>query len=252
MLSRMVWARLRAGMWIVLLCFALSSCGARELPQPVSSAADSIPKAADSVPTQVEAAADSATGMTRSTPAWLSEAAPVPKLSREEIIALAPAQIRLQDLSFTVPGTPPDTTGLKNKAKVRREWADALADFAGGHMEMVREHLVRAREFAPMVKDPDPLWPFRFRNLDAGALYSTAPPGEAKRIYGEIAELDREDVFDVGYQWVMAMDDLRLGNGKDAVIRLRFLSRSSLKVSMEARRVLSLLAPEAVGDSSDA
>jgi hypothetical protein len=216
------------------------------------SSADSIPKAGDSVPILARAADDSTTGMTRSTPAWLGEAAPLPKLSREEIIALAPARIRLEDLGFTVPATPPDTTGLKNKAKVRREWADALADFSGGHLEMAREHLAKARELAPQVKDPDPLWPFRFRNLDAAALYSTAPPGEAKRIYGEIAELDREDVFDVGYQWVMAMDDLRLGNGQDAVIRLRFLTRSPLKVSMEARRVLSLLAPEAVGDSSDA
>jgi hypothetical protein len=239
-------------MWMVLVCFSLSSCGSRESPRPVSSAADSVLKAADSVSIHVEAAADSTAGMTRSTPAWLGEAAPLPKLSREEIIALAPAQIRLQDLGFTVPGTPPDTTGLKNKAKVRREWADALADFAGGHMEMAREHLANAREFAPLVKDPDPLWPFRFRNLDAAALYSTASPGETKRIYGEIAEPEREDVFDVGYLWVMAMDDLRLGNGKDAVVRLRFLSRSPLKVSMEARKVLSLLAPEAVGDSSDA
>lgn len=175
-----------------------------------------------------------------------------PKLSREEIVALAPAEIRLQDLGFSPPGALPDTTGLKYKAKVRRKWAEALMEYRAGHLQGARDHLATARELAPLVKDPDPYWPFRFRNLDAGAIYSMAPPGEVKRIYGEIADPKRDDVFDVGYEWVMAMDDLRQGNGRDAIARLRFIARSQHKISMEARRVLGLLAPEAVEDSSDA
>ena len=233
-----------AGIWILLL--ACCSCGTRESAKPSSTASDSIS-------TSVDAPSDSTTGMTRSTPAWLAGAdAPAPKLSREQIIALAPPEIHLQDLGFSPPAALPDTTGLKNKAKVRRKWAEALMEYQSGHIPGVREHLAKARELAPLVKDPDPLWPFRFRNLDAGAMYSTASPGEAKRVYGEIAEPDRENVFDVGYVWVMAMDDLRQGNGRDAVVRLRFIGRSNFKISMEARRILAVLAPEAVEDSSDA
>ncbi|HET9888436.1 MAG TPA: hypothetical protein VFR10_13095 [bacterium] len=174
-----------------------------------------------------------------------------PKLSREEIIALAPQEIRLQDLGFSPPAVLPDTTGLKNKAKVQRKWAEALMDYHSGHIEAVRGHLAEAREFAPLVKDPDPLWPFRFRNLEVAAIYSTSPPGETRRTFGEIAEPDRENVFDVGYEWVMAMEDLRQGNGKEAVARLRFISRSPHKISMEARRILALLGADGMQDSTN-
>ena len=242
MRNRMTWSP----MWIPILSLVLSSCGARESPKPSSTASDSTAASA-------EAPADSATGMTRSTPAWLAGAdATEPKLSREQIVALAPAQIRLQDLGFSPPAALPDTTGLKYKAKVRRKWAEALMDYHTGHIQTVRDHLAQARELAPLVKDPDPLWPFRFRNLEAGAMYSTAPPGEVKRVYGEIADPKRDDVFDVGYEWVMAMDDLRQGNGRAAAARLHFVARSPHKVSMEARRILGVLAPEAVEDTSDA
>ena len=125
-------------------------------------------------------------------------------------------------------------------------------EYRAGHLQNVPAHLAEARKLAPMVKDPDEFWPFRFRNLEAGALYSTALPGETKRVFGEIAELDRDDIFDVGYEWVMAMDDLRQGNGRDAAVRLSFIARSPHKISMEALRILTLLAPEAVEDSSDA
>ena len=228
-----------------VLCLSLSACGSRETTKPSAAASDSTAMNAS-------AATDSTAGMTRSTPAWLaSNDTIVPKLSREEIMALAPKEIRLQDLGFSPPAALPDTTGLKNKAKVRRKWAEALTDYHSGHIEAVRGHLAQARELAPLVKDPDPLWPFRFRNLEAGAMYSIAPPGETRRTFGDIAEPDRENVFDVGYEWVMAMDDLRQGNGQEAAARLRLIARSPHKISMEARRVLALLAPEAVQDSTN-
>jgi hypothetical protein len=227
-----------------ILLLLLSSCTTREATKSSTAASDSTAMNAPAV-------MDS-TGMTRSTPAWLTSSdIAAPQLSREEIMALAPKEIRLQDLGFSPPPVLPDTTGLKNKAKVRRKWAEALMDYNSGHIEKVRSHLAEAREFAPLVKDPDPLWPFRFRNLEAGAIFSTSPPGETGRIFGEIAEPNRENVFDVGYEWVMAMDDLRQGNGKEAVARLRFISRSPHKISMEARRILALLAPEAMRDSTN-
>jgi hypothetical protein len=241
MRERIAWVG--TGMCIFLL--GSGSCATRESTKQSSAGADSIPK--------VAAAAESTLGMTRSTPEWLNDPrVPEPVMSREKIMALAPAEIRLEDMGFSPPAALPDTTGLKNKARVMREWVEALVDYKVGEYSSARDHLSRAREFAPLVKDPDPLWPFRFRNLDAGAIYSTEKPGEARRMYGEIAEPDRESVFDVGYEWVLAMDDLRQGNGRSAVARLRFIGRSPHRISLEARKVLFLLVPDESMDSSDA
>jgi hypothetical protein len=242
MRGRMAWL----GTSISILLLWSGSCATRESTKQSSSGADSIPKI-------VTGSADSALGMSRSTPEWLNDSrVPEPVMTREKIMALGPMAIRLEDMGFSAPSALPDTTGLKNKAKVMREWAEALVDYKAGEYPSARDHLARARELAPLVKDPDPLWPFRFRNLDAGAIYSTQGAGEVRKVYGEIAEPDRENVFDVGYEWVMAMDDLRQGNGRNAVARLRLIGRSPHRISLEAKKILFLLLPGESMESSDA
>jgi hypothetical protein len=238
----MIWV----GTGISIFLLGSGSCATRDTKKQAGASADSIPK-------EASAFADSALGMTRSTPEWLRDSSvPEPMISREKIMALAPAEIRLEDMGFNLPGVVPDTTGLKNKAKVMREWAEALVAYKAGDYASAREHLAKAREHAPLVKDPDPLWPFRFRSLDAGAIYATEEPGEVRRRYGEIAEPNRESVFDIGFEWVLAMEDLRQGNGRSAVARLRLIQRSPHRISMEARKVLFILVPEESSDSTDA
>lgn len=170
---------------------------------------------------------------------------PEPKLTPGEFAAIAPATLRLRDLGFLIPQAAPDTTGLKNKLKLRREWVEALQDYEAGRIEPARVHLQRAREFLANAQEPDANWPFRIRNLDAACVYALAAPDGVRLAFGEIADPRADDVLDVAYEWVLAHEDLRAGRGRDAVARLRFIQASPLKVALEARKVLYKLIPDA-------
>ncbi len=182
------------------------------------------------------------------TPEFLSEAnlaaVPEPKLTPEQLAALAPPALLLRDLGFQVPHLAPDTTGRKNKAKLQREWVEALQDYEAGHYPRAQDHLQRAREFHAEVTEPDGYWPERIRNLDAAILYAVGPPGAARAAHGEIAEPQGQRVLDVGYQWVLGHDALRLGRAREAVARFRLVQQSPLKVNLEARKILAQLLPD--------
>ncbi len=185
--------------------------------------------------------------MTTKTPPFLSPEeladVPEPSLSREELAALAPPHLRMQDLGFQVPAGLPDTTGLKNKAKLQREFSEALISYQRMDYAGTSAHLVKAREFLEASKGADVFWPERIRNLEAATAYATASPGEVKRRFGEIASPSGQEILDTAYEWVLLHDDLRLGRGRDAVARLRIVQASPLPINLEARKLMARLLP---------
>jgi hypothetical protein len=239
-------------MMIVLVGLAANGCGGRD----GAKRDDTRGGAADSVQSPASAPDSMTAGMTTETPPFLSPeelaGVPEPSLSRDALAALAPPHLRIQDLGFQLPTALPDTTGLKNKAKLQREWSEAIISYHKMDYAGTSTHLAKAREFLQASKGADLNWPARLRNLEAATIYATKPPGEVKRRFGEIASPSSQEVLDTAFEWILLHDDLRLGRGRDAVARLRIIQASPLSINLEARKLMARLLPSPSGSPSNA
>lgn len=227
---------------------SMTACTARDKAKSRAGAADTTAAAVvpgdGTPPAPASGSPDSMGVPSILTPEELAKI-PAPPLSAQEMAALAPAQLQLKDMGFRITA-PPDTAGLKSRGRIQREWAEALLAYEKGQMDSVTAHLARAREHLATAVNADSNWPNRLRNLEAATLYATGSPGDVKAKFGDLANPNASEILDVGLEWVLLHDDLRLGRGKEAVARLRLVQNSQLSVGLEARKLLAQLQPPPV------
>ncbi len=170
---------------------------------------------------------------------------------REELAALAPAELTLKDLAAMRLPALPDTTDKKSRARAMYHWVLALAAVQAGEWPEALAEVGVARSLYAEVAQQEEDWHARFRNLEAASSYMLDPPGTVQEKFEALESPRVDSVLDVQYEWILALDALRTGN-REAVLRhLNLVAGSQLPVAKEAQGLLERLEGPKEPEGSD-
>jgi hypothetical protein len=162
-------------------------------------------------------------------------------VQRDELAALAPAELTLKDLAAMRLPALPDTTDKKSRVRAMYHWVLALAAVQAGEWREALAELGVARSLYEGVAQQQEDWHARFRNLEAACTYMLDPPGTVQKKFTALESPRADSVLDVQYEWLLGLDALRTGDREAALRHLTLVAGTQFPAATEAQGLLDRL-----------